>query len=213
MNEEDILDKFHEYFVLSSSNRKIDINNGMVTVDGSCFLRLNLSKLPIKFDTVTGNFNCADQTLTSLDGFPRYVGKSCDISGNRLETLINGPYEVGGSYNCSDNNINSLVGAPLYIGRDFRCVGNYLNSLDGIPKSINGIFTMTVHAETPLLKILTVKGIQIFNFINDQGDYFKFISDLFSEYYKIQNPTERIMKVAFEMMRYKQGYYRSNARL
>jgi len=76
-----------------------------------------LSKLPLKFGRVTGDFLCQYNLLTSLEG--------CSI-------------EIGGSFNCSDNQLTSLEGCPTEIGGDFWCHTNQLTSLKGAPEYIEG---------------------------------------------------------------------------
>ena len=49
--------------------------DGTVYVDGNVSLyERNLSKLPLKFGRVTGNFYCQSNKLTTLEGCPQEVG-------------------------------------------------------------------------------------------------------------------------------------------
>ena len=60
---------------------------------------LNLTKLPIRFGTVGGNFYCGDNKLTSLEGAPKVVD---------------------GAFCCNDNYyLTSIKGAPTEIGKNF----------------------------------------------------------------------------------------------
>jgi len=50
-------------------------SDGYINVDGNVWLdNKNLTKLPLKFNNVTGSFNCLGNKLTSLIGCPNYVG-------------------------------------------------------------------------------------------------------------------------------------------
>ena len=84
------------------------INGDTVDVNGDVHLSYeNLKKLPLKFGTVTGHFNCSNNELTSLDGAPKKVGEN---------------------FSCHTNNLTSLEGALEKVGRDFICHNNNLTS-------------------------------------------------------------------------------------
>src|SRR5574344_97029 len=97
---------------------------------------LNLTKLPITFGTVGGEFNCSGNKLTSLVGCPSEVGKDFDCSDNRLTSLKNCPSEVGGNFYCSGNRISSLKGCPSKIVKGFDCSNNKLTSLEDGPSEV-----------------------------------------------------------------------------
>ena len=82
--------------------------------------RLNLTKLPIRFGTVGGNFYCGDNKLTSLEGAPEKVGGSFDCEVNKLTSLEGAPKVVDGDFCCNDNYyLTSIKGAPKEIGKNF----------------------------------------------------------------------------------------------
>jgi hypothetical protein len=102
--------------------KKYDIENwtlnssGLVDVDGDVFLAYQgLSKLPLKFGRVTGNFRCYSNQLTSLEGCPTEIGGDFFCRHNKLTTLEGCPTEIGGVFFCYNNNLTSLKGAPEYI--------------------------------------------------------------------------------------------------
>lgn len=70
-----------------------------------------LDEIPIKFNKVSGYFNCSNNRLTSLENCPKYVGKK---------------------FKCDENNLTSLEHSPEFIGGDFDCYWNPLQSLDGL---------------------------------------------------------------------------------
>jgi hypothetical protein len=115
--------------------------NGKLNVSGSVDLReKNLKKLPFDFGLVTGRFYCNKNSLTSLLGAPRGVGKDFYCSHNQLTSLQGGPKKVGGGFVCSNNLITSLHGAPDIVGEYFDCSNNLLTSLQGGPKEVSGYF-------------------------------------------------------------------------
>jgi hypothetical protein len=95
-------------------------DDGSIDVDGSVSLYdFRLTKLPLKFRNVSGNFYCHNNQLTSLE---------C------------APTSVGGDFYCYNNLLTNLEGAPTSVGGNFYCYNNQLTSLEGAPRSIGGSF-------------------------------------------------------------------------
>ena len=76
---------------------------------------LYLKRLPdiLKDITVSGNFYCGFNNLTSLEGSPSSVGRHFSCIDNKLTTLKGSPSSVGGHFSCRYNNLTSLKGAPI----------------------------------------------------------------------------------------------------
>jgi hypothetical protein len=118
-------------------------SEGLVDVDGDVFLyRDNLIELPLIFGHVSGNFFCADNHLTSLEGAPISVGGSFYCSDNYLTSLEGVPISVGGNFSCYGNRLTSLEGGPKSVGGDFYCWGNKLTSLIFAPEEVEGVITI-----------------------------------------------------------------------
>ena len=99
--------------------------DGSIDVDGDVTLNWkSLTKLPLKFNKVSGYFLCTYNKLTSLDGCPNYVGKSFFCQNNELTNLIGAPIKVGNTFNCSYNELTSLDGYPKEVGYIFNYSGN-----------------------------------------------------------------------------------------
>ena len=97
-------------------------SDGTIDVVGDINLsNRRLTKLPLKFRSVTGDFYCDNNQLTSLEGAPQSVGGSFYCHDNQLTTLEGAPKSVGGNFYCNDNQLTSLEGAPLSIGDSFYC--------------------------------------------------------------------------------------------
>lgn len=107
-------------------------------------------KLKIKFHEVDGDFIAPWLQLTSLEGFPSFVGMDLDISNNKLTTLDHAPGYVGGEYTCNKNQLTSLKGAPEEIYYHFSCSDNKLTTLVGSPKIIEGTFQCSRNLLTTL---------------------------------------------------------------
>ncbi len=91
-------------------------SDGLVDVDGDVnLIYKDLTKLPLQFGRVTGNFYCFDLGLTTLEGAPEEVGGNFWCHDNKLTTLEGGPKEVCGDFFCYYNNLTTLKGAPEYI--------------------------------------------------------------------------------------------------
>src|SRR5690554_5392471 len=91
-----------------------------IKVTGDVNLRnLGLTKIPINFTEVDGNFYCHENKLSSLEGAPEKVGRD---------------------FNCSVNYLTDLEGAPEKVGWHFDCFNNPLKSTKGKPETIGGRF-------------------------------------------------------------------------
>ena len=81
-------------------------DDGSIDVNGDVSLSYDgLTELPLRFNRVTGYFDCNFNQLNSLKGCPRWIGDS---------------------FYCSYNNLTSLEFSPEYVGNDFFCSDNYL---------------------------------------------------------------------------------------
>jgi hypothetical protein len=116
--------------------------DGTYDVKGNVnMLKMGLTKIPIKFNKVDGNFWCySNKNLTSLEGAPKEVNGEFNCGHNYLTSLKGVPKEVGGLFYCSSNKLTSLEGAPKKVNGDFYCSENNLTSLKGAPEKVNGDF-------------------------------------------------------------------------
>ena len=88
----------------------------------------SLSKLPFKFNIVSGNFNCGGNKLTNLEGSPKEVGGDFECYINQLTSLEGSPKKVGIGFYCSWNKLSTLEGGPEFVGGNFICRNNPLKS-------------------------------------------------------------------------------------
>ena len=118
--------------------RYYTINDDLsIDISGGVFLdRKKLEYLPVRFNYVSGSFNCSDNKLKSLEGCPQTISGSFNCSDNYLESLKGCPQTVDEVFNCSKNVIKSLKGCPQEV-RAFHCFGNRLESLEGGPQTVN----------------------------------------------------------------------------
>lgn len=117
--------------------------DGSIDVVGDVILEdSGISKLPIKFNNINGNFYCYENSLTSLEGSPvEVIGFYC--GDNELTSLEFCPSKVSSHFECHGNELTSLVGCPKTIGGYFNCNRNNLTSLEGCPEYINGNLNCT----------------------------------------------------------------------
>lgn len=76
-------------------------NNGIDVIGDVNLSNMKLGMLPILFNKVTGCFSCCHNNITTLDGFPIYVGGDLCIESNPIQyTSANFDFltncEVGG---------------------------------------------------------------------------------------------------------------------
>ncbi len=103
-------------------------SEGLIDVDNSVYFSNNgLTKLPLKFGTVTGGFYCCNNELTSLEGAPHTVGDNFSCGNNKLTSLKGSPRSVGGDfstwntlYEDMNNDIRTFEGL-VNISGDLYC--------------------------------------------------------------------------------------------
>ena len=100
----------------------------------------NLTRIPIRFRSVTGYFFCFSNHLTTLAGAPAEVGGDFICSHNHLTTLAGAPGHVDGYFSCSYNHLTNLEHAPGRVGGGFRCSHNHLTTLEHAPGHVGGDF-------------------------------------------------------------------------
>ena len=131
---------------------KINTSTGLVDVKGNFNCSsMNLEDLKgIKFGKVDGDFYCANNQLTTLEGAPQSVGSSFYCYGNQLTTLEGAPQSVGGGFFCNDNQLTTLKGAPQTLKGYFNCYDNRLTTLEGAPQKVGGVFAFDKNQITSL---------------------------------------------------------------
>jgi len=137
---------------------KYSVKGDLVRVGNLDISNLGLTKLPFEKITlqVTGDFDCSNNQLTTLEGGPKIVTGDYDCSYNNLTnikgapkvvktfcaaynkitTLEGGPEEVKDGYTVAENELKSLKGAPLYIPHSFNCSNNKLKDFKNGPVKI-----------------------------------------------------------------------------
>ena len=89
--------------------------DGSIDVDGNVDLSSKkLTKIPLKFNHVSGYFSCSSNQLTSLEGGPNSVGGDFDCYYNQLTNLEGCPNSVGGYFYCSSNQLKNVNGFPEF---------------------------------------------------------------------------------------------------
>jgi hypothetical protein len=127
---------FESFKDIKSICKKYRIKNytinpdGSVDVDGDVSLSsMELTKLPLKFGRVSGNFKCRHNKLTTLEGAPESVGGTFDCFNNQLTTLEGAPREVGRDFYCDNNQLTTLKGEPREVGGNFYFYNNPIYTL------------------------------------------------------------------------------------
>jgi hypothetical protein len=115
--------------------------DGSIDVDDNVDLNdFGLTKLPLKFNKVSGNFECYYNKLTTLEGSPKSVGGDFYCRYNKLTSLEGSPKSVGGNFHCNDNNLTTLLGSPKLVGGFFNCQVNKILTFEGAPNHVGGDF-------------------------------------------------------------------------
>jgi len=82
-----------------------------------------LTKLPLKFNKINGDFDCDDNKLTSLEGSPVEVNGNFLCHNNKLTFFQFAPKIIRGDFICTDNNIKTFEYFPSFV-KYFNCIGN-----------------------------------------------------------------------------------------
>jgi hypothetical protein len=137
-NEEDIHSICKRYGI-----RNYTINpDRSIDVDGDVILfNIGLTKLPLKFNKVSGYFDCFFNDLTSLEGCPKEISGSFYCSFNQLTSLEGCPEKINGHFHCSWNNLTSFEHCPKKIYGNFSCSNNKITSFEHLPLLMGGEFT------------------------------------------------------------------------
>ena len=119
--------------------RIYNIKNYTINTDGSIDIKadietdeyidlsiIGLIKLPIKFNIVTGDFDCSFNNLITLEGSPKEVNGYFDCSNNKLTSLKYAPRIIRGGFDCSNNDIKTFEYFPNFIKEDFFCTDTLL---------------------------------------------------------------------------------------
>jgi len=111
--------------------------DGSIDVDGNVNLsEMGLTKLPLKFNHVSGYFDCHHNKLTTLEGSPKSVGGYFNCSYNKLTKLDGSPERVDCDFYCSGNNLTTLEGSPKSVGGFFNCNNNEISTFEGAPNNV-----------------------------------------------------------------------------
>jgi len=119
-NEKDIQDICKIYYIyryIINPDGSIDVN------DFVNLYKRRLTKLPLKFNKVSGYFDCRNNFLLALEGSPVEVNGSFYCQNNELSSFKGSPKTIRGIFNCRTNNIKTFEYFPSFI-KDFVCFEN-----------------------------------------------------------------------------------------
>jgi len=118
------------------------INNDLsIDVDGNVIIGYTLLEyLPLRFNHVSGYFDCSGNRLKSLEGSPQTLDSGFYCTNNNLESLKGCPQTISDSFICYFNELKSLEGGPQKVNGSFDCSNNKLESLEGCTQTVSGSF-------------------------------------------------------------------------
>jgi len=118
----------------------LNTKTGKVDIKGNFIWKYNYSMKWVNFGEVSGDFDCHNTQITSLEGAPTSVGGNFYCANTKITSLEGAPTSVGDNFNCHNTKITSLEGAPTSVGGDFYCTNTQITSLEGAPTSVGGGF-------------------------------------------------------------------------
>ena len=96
-------------------------------------------KLRYNFGVVEGDFNCANTSLTSLEGCPTEVKRSFNISGTAITSLKGCPKKVGKNFIATNvEQLTKIDDFPEYVGNAVDLRNYTIKSIEGLYKTTIG---------------------------------------------------------------------------
>jgi len=117
-NIKDVSEAYINFICGKYDIRNYTINDDFtIDVKGNVYISgKSLTKIPLKFNIVSGYFDCSYNKLTTLEGGPKEVDADFHCCDNQLTTLEGGPTSVGGGFYCSGNKLTMFKN----IGKGFH---------------------------------------------------------------------------------------------
>ena len=174
--------------------RKYNIENwtlnsdGLVDVNGDVHLAFKrLNKIPLKFGTVTGDFDFDCNRLTSLEGASHTVDNFFIFDNEKIYT----------------DKLTSFEFAPKYVGAGFSCRGHNIRSFEGLV-NIGGYF---ICDGSPLNEIWSlIKDEFVNNWDNEQMDFFNDLDIIRGEEIAIERLNFFLEEIGKEPVESVKGY-------
>ncbi len=142
MNKKQITDltaSFKERQVIDDFIITEDEKGYMVNVLGNVRLYgMELTKIPLRFGEVNGDFLLYNNQLTTLEGSPTIVNGVMDCFNNRIDSLEHAPIYIGGHFLCQGNLLINLEYSPLSVGGYISFKQNLLRDVRGCTKRLSG---------------------------------------------------------------------------
>lgn len=184
-----------------------EVSGGKYAVEGDITITGKFigPRLPVDFESVSGDFNCGVANLETLDGSPHKIGGDFICSSNKLTTFEGGPKVVGGDYVGSKNPVTSIEGLPSKIGGSLYLSDcTELTSLKGIHKIIKsmgedgfGILSVVDSpVESNVLGVFLIKGLKEIEM--DNKNVAKIINNQLSGDRDIHIAQEELIEAGFE---------------
>lgn len=113
---------------------------------------------------VAGDFKCVgNKLLTSLEGMPTAIDRSCYVNSNALTSLLHGPTYVGEDFLFNKNQLTSLEHGPTHVGRGYFADRNPLTSLVGLPENLTDEIVLDYNPQLPCLRLLNYQAVSLQN--------------------------------------------------
>lgn len=146
----------------------------------------SLENILVKFKSVTGNFDCSNNKLTTLVNCPDYVGDIFNCSVNKLTSLKYCPNLIEGFMECSANLLTNFEGCPKELSGGFYCYAtDTLQTLEGYYLDLNKLeISDDVNNKNNLWKLLMNTLESNESYIYHAMDWIKQHEDIMPEDFK-----------------------------
>ena len=139
MTEEEIhkiCEKFDIKNYTINNDMTIDVNSHVELDDCVTFFNVEISKLPVNFNKVSGDFDCSANELITLKGCPKIVEGFFKCTHNNLKSLKYSPEYIEGEFACENNDLKTLDYLPQRGVKEVFASNNKITSLKGLPNNL-----------------------------------------------------------------------------
>jgi hypothetical protein len=119
---------------------------------------------------VKGDVDISDRMLTKMPLMFNHVYGNFSANNNQLKTLIGSPKIVDGDFLVFNNQLVDVIGSPEKVGGEYAVSDNYIKSIEGCPKEVGSHFDVSFNKNLSLLKRAKVPCVIGGKFVNRTGD-------------------------------------------
>lgn len=139
-NKKDIVNWLNFYKIsnyIIHPDMSVDVNDN---VDIS---NKNLDFIPVKFNRITGFFDCSHNNFSDLSSGPKIVMRTLACRFNKIKSLSNYDVQIGWALDCEHNELTSLDAENITINGNLYLTHNPLTSFESLSMDLKGVLVFS----------------------------------------------------------------------